>query len=87
MWGTGQLLFIRKGEGFLSTMSRNDLQSKLDGSVTNPDDSSLDPELQESLNDQLHEDVRAAFVDSAIVQPVSDYMIFKRFGFTPILED
>lgn len=76
----------RRGEGFLSRRSRTYLDSILDGTVTYPVDSNLDPDLQESLRSQLEEDVRAAFGDMAFVCGADDRIVFRSVDFEPVLE-
>lgn len=76
----------RAGDGFLSRESTYYLTAVLNDTIEFPKDASLNDGLQDSLHEQLQEDIRRGFVDLAAVCAVSNDLIFKGIEFEPYLE-
>lgn len=73
----------KPGEGFLSRESARYVTAILDDSIGYPSDSNMDGDLQESLQSQLKEDIRGAFIHLAAVLGADDDLLLKGVDTAP----
>lgn len=75
---------VNPGEGFLSRGSMRYLHSLINGDISYPDDPALNDDLEESLQEQLKEDTRAAMVELGGVCSADDKLLIQSIDFSAI---
>lgn len=77
---------VRRGDGFLSQESKKYLMAVADGEISYPSDTSLDDDLEDSLQAQLEQDIEVGMVEFGLVCSAEENLLVENIDFSAIDE-